>query len=183
MWKYITLKSIQRRFARSRKTRKQRFVPYREASTIVVLTDGPDARQALHALEAMVRDGKRVVWYHFTPAAQSESPLAAPVSGIETVTLSLADLHRGNTCPRPEILRTFEALPADVLLDLTLDDPLPVAYLAARSQAPMRLGLQKNALVPADIMLQLEPGKTTVGDLLQNMLFYWKNIAAKNNNS
>ena len=47
----------------------------------------------------------------------------------------------------------------------------------------MRLGVQKNSLAPADIMLQIDPEKATVEYLLQNMLFYWKNIAAKNNNS
>lgn len=181
MWKYLTLKSIHRRSSRNRKTRKQRFVPYREASTIVVLAAGPDARLALPLLQAMGREGKKVVMYHFSLMPSSGAPFSAP--GIDLVEISLSDLYRGHTRPRPEILHTFESLPADVLLDLTLDDPLPVACLAARSRAPMRLGLQKNALVPADIMLQLEPEKTTVDGLLQNMLFYWKNIAAKNNNS
>ena len=71
----------------------------------------------------------------------------------------------------------------DVLVDLTLSDYLPVAYLVASSNAPMRLGLKKDSLAPADIMVQLESEQATAEGLLRNLLFYWKNIAVKNNNS
>ena len=47
----------------------------------------------------------------------------------------------------------------------------------------MRLGLKKDSLAPADIMVQLESEQATAEGLLRNLLFYWKNIAVKNNNS
>ena len=122
MWKYLTEKSIRHRFAKSRKIRTKRFVPYREASTIVVLADMQGAQQVGEALRVIGSEGKKI-------------------------------------------------------------DYLPVAYLVASSNAPMRLGLKKDSLAPADIMVQLESEQATAEGLLRNLLFYWKNIAVKNNNS
>ena len=173
MWKYLTEKSIRHRFAKSRKIRAKRFVPYREASTIVVLADMQGAQQ-------IGSEGKKIVLYHFTFALQ-KAGLSFP--GIDTVEVSLEDLCQGNTRPRSEICRRFESLKPDVLVDLTLSDYLPVAYLVASSNAPMRLGLKKDSLAPADIMVQLESEQATAEGLLRNLLFYWKNIAVKNNNS
>ena len=180
MWKYLTEKSIRHRFAKSRKIRAKRFVPYREASTIVVLADMEGAQQVGEALRVIGSEGKKIVLYHFTFALQ-KAGLSFP--GIDTVEVSLEDLCQGNTRPRSEICRRFESLKPDVLVDLTLSDYLPVAYLVASSNAPMRLGLKKDSLAPADIMVQLESEQATAEGLLRNLLFYWKNIAVKNNNS
>ena len=73
----------------------------------------------------------------------------------------------------------LKSLKPDVLVDLTLSDYLPVAYLVASSNAPMRLGLKKDSLAPADIMVQLESEQATAEGLLRNLLFYWKNIAVQ----
>ena len=177
MWKYLTEKSIRHRFAKSRKIRAKRFVPYREASTIVVLADMQGAQQVGEALRVIGSEGKKIVLYHFTFALQKAG------LSFDTVEVSLEDLCQGNTRPRSEICRRFESLKPDVLVDLTLSDYLPVAYLVASSNAPMRLGLKKDSLAPADIMVQLESEQATAEGLLRNLLFYWKNIAVKNNNS
>lgn len=180
MWKYLTQKAIRSRYAKSLKRPERRFVPYREATTVVALADGAGAPQAAPLLQAMSREGKKVVLCVFTSSA-SKTGIAWP--DIEVVEISSEELAHGHTVPRPEVCRDFVALQPDVLLDLTLTESLPVAFLSVISTAPMRMGLQKNALAPADIMLQIDPEKATVEELLQNMLFYWKNIAAKNNNS
>lgn len=137
-------KSIRHRFAKSRKIRAKRFVPYREASTIVVLADMQGAQQVGEALRVIGSEGKKIVLYHFTFALQ-KAGLSFP--GIDTVEVSLEDLCQGNTRPRSEICRRFESLKPDVLVDLTLSDYLPVAYLVASSNAPMRLGLKKILLL------------------------------------
>ena len=180
MWKYLTEKSIRHRFAKSRKTRAKRFVSYREASTIVVLANMQGAQQVEAALRVIGSEGKKVILYHFTFALQ-KAGLSFP--GIDTVEISLEDLCQGHTRPRSEVCRRFESLKPDVLVDLTLSDYLPVAYLVASSNAPMRLGLKKDSLAPADIMVQVESEQATADAEFRNLLFCWKNIAVKNNNS
>ncbi len=176
MWKYFAVKSIKRQFAKSRKKRAKHFVNYADASTIVVLADPLGAQESVSLLRSLQADGKKVVLYHFTMALQ-KTKIRYP--DIETVEISLEDLCWGNNRPRKEVCQQFKALSPDVLIDLTTVEILPVAYLVAICYAPMRLGFQKESLVSADMMMQDETKEMPIDGLLRNLLFYWKNITAK----
>lgn len=96
MWKYLTEKSIRHRFAKSRKIRAKRFVPYREASTIVVLADMQGVQQVGEALRVIGSEGKKIVLYHFTFALQKTG---LPFPGIDTVEVSLGRSLSGEYPP------------------------------------------------------------------------------------
>ena len=180
MWKSLTIHSIKWIAARSRKRRVKRFVPFESARSVVVFAEPQGAQRILPQLQALAAAGKKITLYHFTLALKQTGIL---FPGIDTVEIALPDLCWGHTRPKNAICNEFLSLNADVLIDLTLNEQLPVVYLSALSQAPMQLGLKKETLVPADMMIQQEADKLTSESLLQNLLFYWKNIAVKNNNS
>ena len=101
MWKYLTQKAIRRRYAKSPKQRDRRFIPYREAKTVAVLADEAGVRQAVPLLQAMSREGKKVVLYCLN---LSPSKIELRPSGIDIVEISPAELCHGGTAP-PSAIR------------------------------------------------------------------------------
>lgn len=180
MWKYITTHIIKRNVRRRDRCREKRFIPYAAVRSVVVFAEPQAVQQLLPRLQAMAADGKKVTLCLCTSAAQ---PSGCTFPGIDTIELARPDLCHGHTRPTSEACQKILSLGCDAVVDLTLADRLPLSYLMSLSAAPLHLGGKKDTLTPADIMIQQNAEDLTPDTLLQNLLFYWKNIAAKNNNS
>lgn len=170
MWKSLTISQIKRLYRRNGKLREKRFLPFADAQNIVVLADAQGAQQVLPILQSWVNAGKRVTLYYFTFALK-QTELLFP--GIDTVEISLQELCWGNNRPRTEVCKDFLALQPDAVIDLTLEVQLPVSYFMAISTAPLHIGMKKEGLTPADVMMQQVETSFTPESLLQNILHYW----------
>ncbi len=173
MWNIIVAKYIKYHSRRSSRLRDKRFISFSEANHIIVLAEVQGAQQVLPHLQKLVSIGKKVTLYYFTYALK-QNGLIFP--GIDTVEISLQELCWGHNRPCAEVCEKFLALNADVLIDLTLSAGMPVESFVAISQVAMRFGVEKNAIVPADIMISLSSESITVEDLLQNILHYWNTL-------
>ena len=77
--------------------------------------------------------------------------------------------------PKAAFRHQFEAVESDVLLDLTLEEVLPLTYLTACSKALLNMGFHNSGRDVYDFTIRHEPPLDSL-DLLRKQLFYRRKI-------
>lgn len=165
---FITRRKIAQAWERKRKAD---FVAYAQARTIMVLVDAADVPVLHDIAQQWETEDKSVIWVIRTVARPSvENPLPG-------TTLYICRRYMGwLPLPSKRDIEQFDALKADVLIDLAPRNPA-MQFLAARSDARMKIGvvdtMQRN--VPYDLAIRRNDNPGVVL-LLQEILFYWSKM-------
>lgn len=169
------------------------FRSVEETQRVVLLAQGKDMGGIVAGIQELVECGLKVTLVvesrhkHNIPVA---IPGCYPILRVRKNWL----LNR----PTNEFLQSFDNNDGDVLLDISTDRSLSLAYLVARSRAEFKIGVPKEEdnsfdlqiLMPKPVSHEVtddEPSDAKKSDrnsvnLLQDALFYWKKIGAKENN-
>lgn len=157
-----------------RHPRQARFVTYDTARAVKLLfvSDGTD--EPLHAIvKQLAADGKQVEAWGYLPGKQ---PL--PDDGLQRFTRR--DLTPWGR-PRSRVLQQMNEHEADLLVDLTTADTLPLLYAALTARAAMKVGSRTTYPGLYDFVLQpTSDGAAASGGrvryLFDQIIFYLKNI-------
>ena len=82
--------------------------------------------------------------------------------------------------PQKEVMAAFNETKSDVLLNLSSELAYPLEYLAAASDASLKIGLKvDDRPLPYDFQLQVEDMQQEMLKKLQAVLFYLEKIQSK----
>lgn len=148
------------------------YVGYEEAEKIVVLADPKSLENAEPLLRQLHTDGKAISLFVYNPLSE---PLSGGLPAGRVFTFGKKELGWLSGVPKAAFRHQFEAVESDVLLDLTLEEVLPLTYLTACSKARLKMGFHKSGRDVYDFTIRHEPPFDSL-DLLRNLLFYWRKI-------
>lgn len=162
--------------------RERKFVNYENARTIILLFESdyteknPEIRRIIQNLNA---DGKKVMGWGY-------------INKKEVTTAILPDfriLHQKDTDflqkPRETFMRELDEMEFDLLIDLTVNEVIPMEYLALYAKASCKVGVRKNDYQLYDFMIDLEGIETQTEENLfeidapfiyNQIIFYLKSI-------
>lgn len=162
--------------------RERRFVSYENARTIMLLFESdyteknPEIRRIIQALNA---DGKRVMAWGY-------------INKKEVTTAILPDfriLHQKDTDflqkPRESFMRELDEAEFDLLIDLSVNELMPMQYLALYAKAACKTGVRKNDYQLYDFMIDLDSisnqGEENIFEIdapfiYNQIIFYLKSI-------
>ncbi|HOI27757.1 MAG TPA: hypothetical protein PLN63_08990 [Paludibacteraceae bacterium] len=158
--------------AEKRKRRNPQFINLDDAKSIVLLFDAEriNNKKILDLMEVIGADKKISAWGY---------------SSKMTTEKEMVNIHYFNDKmvsflkkPKDIIEKNFLSEPADVLIDLSFRELLPLKYLLGISKAPCRCGLPKEGYALYDLEVKVRQGEKEA-DLLKQILFYLGCIRTK----
>ena len=178
MWTYWIKKEIARQLARSQEKRKKRFVDYRKTEILTLLIE----RESIDSILSVVKDlSKEPIRLSLVVLGDGNALDISAYPEIYILELTPENLKFGKRLPDKNAVKKFIGFNTEVLCDLSLVERLPFLYLMSISMARMKVGLQKVSLNPYDFMIR-SAEDIAARDLLEKILFYWRNIDIKDNN-
>ena len=178
MWTYWIKKEITRQLARSQEKRKKRFVDYRKTEILTLLIE----RESIDSILSVVKDlSKEPIRLSLVVLGDGNVLDISAYPEIDILELTPENLKFGKRLPDKNAVKKFIGFNTEVLCDLSLAERLPFLYLMSISMARMKGGLQKVSLNPYDFMIR-SAKDIAARDLLEKILFYWRNIDIKDNN-
>ncbi len=178
MWTYWIKKEIARQLARSQEKRKKRFVDYRKTEILTLLIE----RESIDSILSVVKDlSKEPIKLSLVVLGDGNALDISAYPEIDILELTPENLKFGKRLPDKNAVKKFIGFNTEVLCDLSLAERLPFLYLMSISMARMKVGLQKVSLNPYDFMIR-SAEDIAARDLLEKILFYWRNIDIKDNN-
>jgi len=181
--RYFFNKRVKKHLAED--TRERRFVNYNNARSIILLFES-DYTEKNHEIRKIIQsiqaDGKRVMAWGF-------------INKKETTTAILPDfrvLHHKNADflgkPLQSFLQELENQDFDLLLDLTVNEHIPLSYVGLYAKAACKAGVRKNEHNIYDFMIELIPQTPTEDKELEEynatyvynqIIFYLKSIQTR----
>lgn len=137
----------------------------------VLLPEIEGFRQAGKELEVLVINMKK---------QKGTVPMTDTPDYVKVLTSS--DFNRRTHIPVTNILESLRQRRYDVMIDVTTEPNYPMLYLAYIIQASCKMGVKKGDTNPYQFMIQ-STQPLTPSDVWENLLFYWKKIDIKENNS
>ena len=98
------------------------------------------------------------------------------------IVLTPSDFSRCSHTPVADILKFLKQHRYDVMIDVSTELNYPMLYLAYIIPASCKMGLKKGDTSPYQFMIQ-STQQLTSSEVWENLLFYWKKIDIKKNNS
>ncbi len=154
--------------------RPHRFCPLDEAQQIVLLFDQNQQQEATQCMQLLHNKGKKV--YGVIYQSGNATPAQELPSGWITVS-EKNDLDIW-LIPKNEAETRINALPADILIDLTADNNHPMHYLLLKHPSTFKVGIRRTGYDLYDMAIVRKEGEN-IAELFGNMLFYLQTIRAK----
>ena len=137
----------------------------------VLLPEIDGFRQTGKELEVLVIDTKK---------QKGSAPLTDTPDYVKVLTSS--DFSRRTHTPVANILKLLQQCRYDVMIDVTTELNYSTLYLAYIIPASYKMGVKKGDTNPYQLMIQSTQPLTS-SEVWENLLFYWKKIDIKKNNS
>lgn len=163
--------------------RTQRFVSYEKANNILLLfssdlqTDNPAIKQIVQFLK---KDNKKVKCIGFINAKELPPHEESP----EITLFCKKDINFLGK-PEKKIINEATNQQIDILIDLSLTQPVPLLYLALYTNSPLKIGTKKFDIQLFDFILDIS-NKSKLNDttleavdeqfLFNEIIFYLKSI-------
>jgi hypothetical protein len=152
--------------------RQKNFINWDDAKTVLLLVSHSHLnRNFLSSVVEMMGDKDIHIWCF-------KEGKELPKLDNDLVTLFNSKSISFFQKPNKIIVNKYLAIKADLLLDLTIQEALPLKYLVGISQAPCRCGLTKDDFEIYDFKMDMK-GKVDPIDLLSQILYYLKIIKSK----
>lgn len=157
------------------------FQSYERTHRILLLCEREAFDVLLSQIESLRQRGKELdVLVVDTKKQKGSVPMTDTPDYVKVLTSS--DFNRRTHTPVADILKLLQQRRYDVMIDVTTEQNYPILYLAYIIQASCKMGLKKGDTNPYQIMIQSTQPLTS-SDVWENLLFYWKKIDIKKNNS
>lgn len=187
---FITEWQVRRRL---RRPMPESFCAFDDARRLVLLAQGRDIPSLLPVIGELTAAGKKITLVVET-RHKNEMPVAIPGC------YPILQLHTSWLWNRPtrQFLQSFDNNDGEVLLDVSTTRSLPLLCLVIHSRAGFKMGVAKREENPFQLQILIPEhragsesagavaasgkNRSDAGELLKNMLFYWKKIGVKENN-
>jgi hypothetical protein len=164
----------------NRHTGERRFITYGKAKTICLLFESPGMDihpELVELVEKIKGDGKEITAWGFVPIKQM---VEYDYQGYNLFSKKEIDFFGR---PRRDFFKNLYGQKFDVLIDLSQNNTLVMAYLSINISAKFKTGIKKDEGCVFDFMLDIEniPQKNTGNSpvekyLLEQIIFYLKEI-------
>lgn len=166
----------------SEEVREKRFVNYKNARSIILLFESdyteknPEIRKIIQGLNA---DGKKVMAWGYI---NKKEITTAILPDFRILHQKDADLFQK---PNASFMYELENIEFDLLIDLSINEHIPLQYLCLYAKASCKVGVKKNELGLYDFMIDLqdyydnrtdESCELEVSDIYNQINFYLKSI-------
>ena len=157
------------------------FQSYERARRILLLCERDAFEALLPQIEAFRQAGKELdVFVIDTKKQKGIAPMSDTPDYVKVLTSS--DFSRRTHTPVANILKLLQQCRYDVMIDVTTELNYSTLYLAYIIPASYKMGVKKGDTNPYQLMIQ-STQPLTPSDIWENLLFYWKKIDIKENNS
>ncbi len=163
----------------------QRFVNYGDAKTILLLFESDFIEkntEIRNIIKTMNAEGKKVMAWGYLNKKKVNTPTLPDFRILNNQNL---DSFRK---PKPEFLQELGEQKFDLLIDLTINELIPLQYIALHSNVTLKTGIKKNKTPIYDFMIEIDKSKHET-DMVQPELnvvyiynqitFYLKSIQTK----
>lgn len=152
--------------------RKKHFFNWNEVNSVVLLYDRNTLKPDMLKTVFSILDGKQVMAWTVVEKDEMKK---------ETINVAMMSPNEWNLLMKPKdhVVSRFKSFNADILIDLTMDEILPLKYLLAVSDVKCRCGLTRpGAKGLLDFSIDRVPNMKVM-DLLNQIIFYMKIINCK----
>lgn len=177
---YFLKKKI-RRLAAGRSERAGYYRTFQDVQHILVFYDGRDSEPVAACVELLRKLHKEVIGCMLVSSGAPSSSSSLADTGASTSAFS-ADypVSIGKSLniwgfPSDTVRREIDALPADLLIDLTRQHCYPMQYLVLRHPSPFKVGPKREGLELYDLSILLAERDDTAY-LFKQILFYLQSI-------
>lgn len=163
----------------------RKFVKYTNAKTILILfeSDFMEENIEIHnIIKALKADGKKVMAWGYLEKKQVNTPILIDFRILNKQNL---DLSRK---PKEQFINEITNLKFDLLIDLTVNEIIPLQYIALYSNASLKTGLKKNKTPIYDFMIEIDKSRNdtiatqpvlNASYVYNQIIFYLKSIQTK----
>ncbi len=158
------------------------FQTYAQAHRILLLCQYSFIETLQPHIKKMKQDGKNIEILAIDMNKHTEKDKIPDIPDTVRM-LNRSDFGRYTSLPSANVVKFVRQHIYDVMIDTTIEQDNRTTYLAYIIKASCKMGFKKNEKInPYQFMVQssriLMPS-----EILENLLFYWKKIDIKNNNS
>ncbi len=163
----------------------QKFVNYRDAKSILLLFESDFVEKNIeirNIIKTMNADGKKVMAWGFLNKKQVNTAILPDFRILNNQNIDL--LHK----PKDSFIQELEEQKFDLLIDLSVNEIVPLQYIALYSNATLKAGLRKNKAPIYDFMIEIGKNQyenTTIENeinasyIYNQIIFYLKSIQTR----
>ena len=154
------------------KSRKHESCALENANQILVLCEAGD-QETLHPLLGQLRKMKKNV-HSCVFVSEKEVPEQSPSELLVHAHKDLTAWH----VPSDSVLKQFQTLPADILIDLTQTTNYPMKYLLLKHTCPYKVGVKHPDMELYDLSISVT-AREDIKQIFEHILFYLQAIRSK----
>jgi hypothetical protein len=163
----------------------RKFVNYTNAKTILLLYESDLNEENIeirNIIKTMKADGKKVVAWGFLDKKYVKTPILFDFRILNKQNLDF--FHK----PKLEFLQELTDQKFDLLIDLSVNEIIPLQYLNLYSNATLKSGLKKNNASIYDFMIEIDKNQPenpkieteiNASYIYNQIIFYLKSIQTK----